>query len=198
MLLSLLRVFVPQIFIAVFDSTIRELGEAVLKVRAMCGQTGWRVSSADLLFSHPVKCGAFCSHLSESLSELTPHLYQVGWAFLNIVSKFTFIFYIQRIKDCHCATPWCVSRRPRTRRSTGQLLQSPESEARVRRSADCWTKRRQWYPLRQPLDVFFSQKSDGMNHDEPQNHQWICFPSVCQMWCSCTLLGELVPAREVV
>ena len=24
---------------------------------------------------------------------------QVGWAFLNIVSKFTFIFYIQRIKD---------------------------------------------------------------------------------------------------
>ncbi|CAK9071988.1 unnamed protein product [Durusdinium trenchii] len=27
---------------------------------------------------------------------------QVGWAFLNIVSKFTFIFYIQRIKDNYC------------------------------------------------------------------------------------------------
>eukprot|EP00445_Apocalathium_hangoei_P006828 CAMPEP_0203854946 /NCGR_PEP_ID=MMETSP0359-20131031/9366_1 /ASSEMBLY_ACC=CAM_ASM_000338 /TAXON_ID=268821 /ORGANISM="Scrippsiella Hangoei, Strain SHTV-5" /LENGTH=726 /DNA_ID=CAMNT_0050771453 /DNA_START=48 /DNA_END=2224 /DNA_ORIENTATION=+ len=27
---------------------------------------------------------------------------QVGWAFLNIVSKFTFIFYIQRIKDLYC------------------------------------------------------------------------------------------------
>lgn len=28
---------------------------------------------------------------------------QVGWAFLNIVSKFTFIFYIQRIKDNYCS-----------------------------------------------------------------------------------------------
>jgi len=27
---------------------------------------------------------------------------QIGWAFLNIVSKFTFIFYIQRIKDNYC------------------------------------------------------------------------------------------------
>jgi len=27
---------------------------------------------------------------------------QVGWAFLNIVSKFVFIFYIQRIKDLYC------------------------------------------------------------------------------------------------
>lgn len=26
----------------------------------------------------------------------------MGWAFLNIVSKFTFIFYIQRIKDNYC------------------------------------------------------------------------------------------------
>eukprot|EP00929_Paragymnodinium_shiwhaense_P026510 TRINITY_DN1576_c0_g1_i5.p1 TRINITY_DN1576_c0_g1~~TRINITY_DN1576_c0_g1_i5.p1 ORF type:complete len:763 (+),score=260.78 TRINITY_DN1576_c0_g1_i5:236-2524(+) len=30
-------------------------------------------------------------------------LIQVGWAFLNIVSKFTFIFYIQRIKDNYCS-----------------------------------------------------------------------------------------------
>merc|ERR1719450_776738 len=29
-------------------------------------------------------------------------LIQVGWAFLNIVSKFSFIFYIQRIKDTYC------------------------------------------------------------------------------------------------
>ncbi|CAE8585720.1 unnamed protein product [Polarella glacialis] len=29
-------------------------------------------------------------------------LIQVGWAFLNIVAKFTFIFYIQRIKDNYC------------------------------------------------------------------------------------------------
>jgi len=28
---------------------------------------------------------------------------QVGWAFLNIVSKFSFIFYIQRIKDNYCS-----------------------------------------------------------------------------------------------
>mmetsp|Transcript_97614 Transcript_97614/g.252444 ORF Transcript_97614/g.252444 Transcript_97614/m.252444 type:complete len:971 (-) Transcript_97614:397-3309(-) len=27
---------------------------------------------------------------------------QVGWAFLNIVAKFVFIFYIQRIKDMYC------------------------------------------------------------------------------------------------
>jgi len=29
-------------------------------------------------------------------------LIQVGWAFLNIVAKFVFIFYIQRIKDLYC------------------------------------------------------------------------------------------------
>eukprot|EP00930_Biecheleria_cincta_P031915 TRINITY_DN22130_c0_g3_i1.p1 TRINITY_DN22130_c0_g3~~TRINITY_DN22130_c0_g3_i1.p1 ORF type:complete len:781 (-),score=173.96 TRINITY_DN22130_c0_g3_i1:49-2391(-) len=28
---------------------------------------------------------------------------QVGWAFLNIVAKFSFIFYIQRIKDNYCS-----------------------------------------------------------------------------------------------
>jgi len=27
---------------------------------------------------------------------------QVGWAFLNILAKFTFIFYMQRIKDLYC------------------------------------------------------------------------------------------------
>eukprot|EP00928_Gymnodinium_smaydae_P054451 TRINITY_DN38210_c0_g1_i1.p1 TRINITY_DN38210_c0_g1~~TRINITY_DN38210_c0_g1_i1.p1 ORF type:complete len:579 (+),score=76.33 TRINITY_DN38210_c0_g1_i1:27-1739(+) len=30
-------------------------------------------------------------------------LIQVGWAFLNIVAKFSFIFYIQRMKDLYCA-----------------------------------------------------------------------------------------------
>merc|ERR1719261_1416029 len=29
-------------------------------------------------------------------------LIHAGWAFLNIVSKFSFIFYIQRIKDNYC------------------------------------------------------------------------------------------------
>jgi hypothetical protein len=27
---------------------------------------------------------------------------QMGWAFLNILSKFSFIFYIQRVKDNYC------------------------------------------------------------------------------------------------
>ena len=28
---------------------------------------------------------------------------QMGWAFLNILAKFTFIFYIQRVKDNYCS-----------------------------------------------------------------------------------------------
>jgi len=66
------------------------------------GDSEFRKASI-LLIATWVPFPTFYALSPEGFGVITDVLFvQVGWAFLNIVSKFTFIFYIQRIKDNYC------------------------------------------------------------------------------------------------
>jgi len=69
----------------------------------LSGDSDFRKASVLLIVTW-VPFPMFYAFSTEGLGVITDVVFiQVGWAFLNIVSKFTFIFYIQRIKDNYCS-----------------------------------------------------------------------------------------------
>lgn len=69
----------------------------------LSGDSDFRRASVLLIVTW-VPFPMFYALSTEGLGLITDVVFiQVGWAFLNIVSKFTFIFYIQRIKDNYCS-----------------------------------------------------------------------------------------------
>eukprot|EP00929_Paragymnodinium_shiwhaense_P026511 TRINITY_DN1576_c0_g3_i1.p1 TRINITY_DN1576_c0_g3~~TRINITY_DN1576_c0_g3_i1.p1 ORF type:complete len:909 (+),score=285.37 TRINITY_DN1576_c0_g3_i1:70-2796(+) len=86
------------------------------------GDSEFRKASVLLIATwFPFPCWFLIS--AEGLGLITNVLIiQVGWAFLNIVSKFTFIFYIQRIKDNYC------SRLKVKREMTGMMSMSTQMQ----------------------------------------------------------------------